>query len=1100
MASLLLRWLRTLTRWVSLVVLIPLLVVATLLATPVGLKIIFYLLSQTLPGELHYQQVSGTLLGSVTIKQLSYRYQDQQVSMRGLSLQWHPSALLIDKISIENFHLDDLQIVTPQAPTPPATAPGSFSLKELKQQLRSVHSQLTGWRLPANLQVNHATIDQVVWREQPDKPTLQAIDVSLHGIISEEKLNATLRMRLQQPYAIQTDFTVEGNSHQYHFSLTAFNPQTHWVIQGQVAPDEIRLEAQKALIFSGELSVHLVWKWMTPMSWELTLLGRHLDLSAFEPDSPHPFDIDLKSTGDLAQEHPRVSWDGVLKTPQTQIRTQGRYDQQWDVHWDAQIRQLAEWLPFASGAINTTGELHGSLTQPQTKGRLEATLLRFKEYRIDKMNAQWDADISEAHRSSFQIIAEQLFDGPVELQKLQLSGEGKWGQHTLTATAHGYDTDVQWGLNGGFKADHHWVGSLQTFTVNARRIGVWKLSQPTALDLSPKGAAVTALCLQSAYQSQLCVRGQWNGVDDAWKIAVTSRLTLQQIAATAPEASSISMPVDLHFTAEGIGKTVQQMLLTGNTQGGDIRYGYGGSKALVFHVNSAELTGKLDKNGVDAQMRVALANNNLINISLALPKASAADLFAKDQSIEGKIDIALNSLAPIQALIPESINPAEKFSAHLTIGGTMGEPLINGQANLATGEIKIPGLNIQLNHINLAVQAQGFVLNYLLTATSANRPLRVTGQTRLNEAGLPTELTLTGDRVLLADTPVYTVYVTPNVHLTIKGRDIHVSGSVDIPQATLHKLEFQRETTLPEDEVIYIGEHPTEKTTPWNVSMELALNMGDEVKVDTPDLKAKIGGSLTILSQPGQVMLGIGRIDVSEGIYTVFGRQLKIMPGSGIIYRRNPLSNPTLSIQAVTQVNVTDPLSQQQLGTNEITVGMNIGGTSSSPQVTLFSSAGNLSQADMLSYLLLGTSSAGISPTNMNLMLQALNSLPLTKKGAGNVQGITNQVKQSLGLSELGVESETTLGPTGEAIPTTATPTSYFVVGKRLTSRIYLRYKYDPFNSVNLFQLNYLFSKNWSLQLETDGSTQSGIDVLYTIQTGTSKAASKASATAGHSQ
>ena len=183
-------------------------------------------------------------------------------------------------------------------------------------------------------------------------------------------------------------------------------------------------------------------------------------------------------------------------------------------------------------------------------------------------------------------------------------------------------------------------------------------------------------------------------------------------------------------------------------------------------------------------------------------------------------------------------------------------------------------------------------------------------------------------------------------------------------------------------------------------------------------------------------------------------------------------------------------MSQQQLGTNEITVGMNIAGTSDSPQITLFSSAGNLSQADMLSFLLLGTSSSGISPTNMNLLLQALNTLPLTRRGAGSVEGITNQVKQGLGLSELGVESEPTFGPTGEVIPT-ATPTSYFVVGKRITSKIYFRYKYDPFTSMNLFQLNYLLSTNWSLQLETDGSTQSGIDLLYTIQTGTSLAANK---------
>lgn len=1082
--NLFIHWLKTLFRWVSVMLMIPLLALVILL-TPTGFKLSFALLSPLIPGELHYQQVTGTFLGPLTIKELDYRYQDRQISLNHLYLQWHPSELLAGKIFIETLRIDNLTITTPHAPSP---APAQeFSIAKLKEILQDIHPRLTAWHIPMKLQIEHSSFGNITWQEQPGAPTLQAIGVQIQGVVQPDTLHINIQAQLQNPYSIQTNLTVDGTPQQYGFELKAFNPKMHWLIKGQVNPHQIQLDSDKAIILGGELNVHLIWQWQAPMSWQLNLSGRHLDFSQLQPDWPHPLDITLNTSGSLSGNQPHFSWDADLSTPQTHIVTKGKHGQQWDFNWNIQIHQLAELLPFSSGVINSTGELHGSLTRPQTKGQLQASLLRWQDYRIDKINAQWDLDVSETRASFFQLAAEQIFTRWAEVQKIQLSGKGKWEKHELDATIHGYNTDLSVQLNGGLSGDH-WQGSLQKFTVAAPNVGAWSLSQPTGLILSPQQADITALCLQSAYKAQLCFRGKWNGADDSWQIALTSRLNFQQIATLTPEALTVNLPMDLHLNAEGIGKSIQAAQLTGSTPGGDIRYT--GPSVVTTQINSTQISGKLDKDGISLNLDIKLTGNNSISANLNLPRATSTSLFSKAQALQGKIKIELNDLSPLQTFIPEVVSPHGKFQANLTLGGTRGEPLVSGDAHIEGGELKIPGLNIQLNKINLALTAKGSQLNYTLTATSANQPLRIVGSTQLNDANFPTSLTLTGDNVLLADTPLYTVYVTPQVHITLKGRNIDISGKVNIPKAVLHQLEFQHETTLPEGEVVYIGERPLVKTTPWNISMLLDVSLGNDVKVDSPGLKGKLSGSLTIISQPGQVMLGVGRVDITDGIYSVYGRELNIAPGSGIIYRRNPLNNPALSIQATTRVIITDVVSQQQLGTNEITVGMSIGGTSSSPQVTLFSSAGNLSQADMLSFLLLGTSSSGISPTNMNLLLQALNTLPLTKKGAGSVEGLTNQVKQGLGLTELGVESEATFGPTGEAIPT-STPTSYFVVGKRLTSRIYLRYKYDPFNSVNLFQLNYLFSTNWSLQLETDGSTQSGADILYTIQTGTPTSADK---------
>ncbi len=1082
--NLILDWLKTLFRWVCLMLMIPLLAVALLL-TPMGLKVGFIILSRSIPGELHFQQVSGALLGPLSIKRLSYRYQDQQFSLSQLYLQWRPSSLLAGKFSIDKLEVNNLKINTPQAPAPTP----EFSLNALKKGLQDIRPQLTAVRLPLSLEINQANFRHVVWQTHPGQPTLEAKNMQVHDLlINPDVLQIKVEGQLIKPYPIQTVLAINGAPQAYRFNLSAYNPQTHWVVNGQVNPDEVTLDTQKALIFGGELDTHLVWKWATPMSWQLALSGRHLDLSSLKPDLPHPLDITLNSTGNLGEDFPHFSWNAILKSPKTKIETQGEYQKQWNIFWNVQINELAELLPFSSGVINSAGELHGSFSKPHTKGSLHATLLRWQDYRADKIDAKWDVDISQTNSSYFQIAAEQLFSHWLELQKLQISGQGKWAKHELNISAQGYQTDLTLGLAGGI-IDNHWQGAAQKLSIFNPTLGTWTLSQPTALYISPQRAEVTALCMQGTHKTQTCLRGKWNGSDNSWQAALTTRLNFDQLIGVIPEELVIDVPLDFHMTAEGVGQKITQAQLIGNSPGGNIRYS--DKQTISTAVNSAKLIAKLDKNGAAVDFNIALADNNSLSTSLTLPKATFATLIAKNQELRGKISINLNNLTPILAIIPEVVNPQGKFKADLTVGGTIAEPAINGNASLEGGEVKIPGLNIQLNQINLALNAKKSDLNYILSATSSNKPLKAVGHTRLDETGFPTEITLTGENVLLADTPQYTVYVTPNMRFAFKGREINIGGSVDVTNAVLHQLDFQRETSLPEDEVVFIGEHVITNATPWRVTTQLTINLGDNVKVDSPGFKGKLQGKLNIISEPGSVVLGDGRIEIVNGVYEVFGRQLTIAPGSAIVYRKNPLSNPGLSVQATAHVIVTDPLSQQQLGTNELTIGMNINGTSSSPQITLFSSAGNLSQADMLSFLLLGTSSAGISPLNMNLMLQALNTLPLTKKGAGNVQGLTNQVKQGLGLTELGVESEPTLGPTGETIQTKATPTSYFVVGKRITSHIYFRYKYDPFLGVNLFQLIYLFTKNWSLQLETDGANRNGADVLYTIQTGTPTSVNK---------
>ncbi len=132
-----------------------------------------------------------------------------------------------------------------------------------------------------------------------------------------------------------------------------------------------------------------------------------------------------------------------------------------------------------------------------------------------------------------------------------------------------------------------------------------------------------------------------------------------------------------------------------------------------------------------------------------------------------------------------------------------------------------------------------------------------------------------------------------------------------------------------------------------------------------------------------------------------------------------------LSVRATrtaTRTIKTSPIVHQ-LGGPTIMVGLDVEGTLHHPKVTLYSSDPNLTQADILSFLIFGHSANANTPTNVNLLVNAVDTLNIGG-GKTSAGGVVDQITQGLGLTELGIESQTTIAALGG--PTQ----SAFVVGR----------------------------------------------------------------------
>ena len=203
-----------------------------------------------------------------------------------------------------------------------------------------------------------------------------------------------------------------------------------------------------------------------------------------------------------------------------------------------------------------------------------------------------------------------------------------------------------------------------------------------------------------------------------------------------------------------------------------------------------------------------------------------------------------------------------------------------------------------------------------------------------------------------------------------------------------------------------------------------------------------------------------------------FGRVHRGMSWWGQI-KTNPINNlqPTTTNPIAANVNANRTSSP-----SVVTAGINIRGTLKHPSISFYSVPGNLSQADILSYLLLGQPS-NANADSISLLSQTIGTLNIGGK-KGIVGGITDPITQSLGLNEFGVQSQITPDALGTSL---GKAESVFVVGRYISSRIYVRYSRGLTTSLNIIQVRYLLGTHWAIQSETSPLGNGG-DIIYTIQ------------------
>lgn len=430
------------------------------------------------------------------------------------------------------------------------------------------------------------------------------------------------------------------------------------------------------------------------------------------------------------------------------------------------------------------------------------------------------------------------------------------------------------------------------------------------------------------------------------------------------------------------------------------------------------------------------------------------------------------ALTPLQTRVYIEGDFNNSMQGHITLRADKGSWLFPDKPPLA-----FSGLHTRLNY-----QGNGNPWGLSGRLLFAGKPILLKGAIRVFPE-LQGSLTLQGDALPLLNTEEYRLEASPNLALTWNPSGLTVQGTIVLPSGELTPRIVTHSVDL-SDDVVFV--HAQKARSGFALNLAVTVTMGQQVKLAVKGLTGTLQGSIKLLQTPESPLTAQGTLHIREGQYKAYGQHLTVENGQ-LVFNAGLINNPRITLRASKRLQRPDllypsPQSFMDFNTNtastlnykgNITVGIAVNGRLHSPQITLFSIPPLLSQADTLSYLLLGKPASEASQAGGQLLLQAITAMNLNKGSRG--LELMNQLKNKLGL-DFNLENTSLYNQKTHQ----TTETTRVVVSKKVNKRLSMRYNLGlGQNNVNVFTLNYLLNTFFSLQMNAS-TLASGIDLLYT--------------------
>lgn len=497
----------------------------------------------------------------------------------------------------------------------------------------------------------------------------------------------------------------------------------------------------------------------------------------------------------------------------------------------------------------------------------------------------------------------------------------------------------------------------------------------------------------------------------------------------------------------------------------------GGALHMDYRAGYCKLQGKLKfLQGLSASLQA-----NILDFDVNSP-------FDTQKQLQAKFHLAQFPVARLQGIVSDITDLQGSLSIGLNASGTLALPDLRGEVHLSQGAFRIPSAEVAFQNANITLQSEH---QHFSLKGNISQP----GGYALTLSGDGTfwpnwqaSLSLSG-KALLMDTKYYHLPVIPNLTVNLDKDGIGLSGDITVYDANIAPQSFASSNSLSED-VVFVDEGTSENNN--TLDIDLIIKAGQNVKLSLMGLKGLLIGDVHVRKKPRQATRASGELSIQKGRYKAYGQNLRVNQGS-LTFSGGLMDNPGIQLRASrrfrrsgNQVNNTGRLFDFDATTPQsfdygsaITVGIEISGRVKNPKVRLFAIPAILSQADILSMLILGTPASQANKAQGQLLFSAISALNLDEGGSG--LQLMDDLKNKLGF-DFNLQSN----PSFNQQTNQVTERTSLTLTKTISDRLSISYNVGLSQSnINVLILKYMLNQFFNIQVSVS-PIANGIDLFYT--------------------
>ncbi len=477
---------------------------------------------------------------------------------------------------------------------------------------------------------------------------------------------------------------------------------------------------------------------------------------------------------------------------------------------------------------------------------------------------------------------------------------------------------------------------------------------------------------------------------------------------------------------------------------------------------------------ISSSLALVLGEKYPVMVEVAIDKKQPYNL-------KGTTKAHFNQIKSLSTLIPSVSNLRGQLDIDLALSGTLLAPQWLGYVQLKDAKLPATSLGKKaiLNDLHLS-----FLPDNKMTVTGkglwGSGEFTIEGNGKLLASTPSFDIKLKGENLLLSDTPEYYIIANPDLNLTLFNGQVKLTGSIVIPEAEIKSLKSPDMASASDDVVVISKkQHKLPKPLVENglsthIATHIDLILKDKITYKGHGVSSKVGGRLEINQQPGQPPLAKGKLHLTQGTYKAYGKVFDINYGQ-ILFTGGPIYDPIIDFRAQRTIEPQSTLASFK-SNQAILAGVTFSGNLKSPKIGFYSNP-SMPDNDIISYLIVGRPQSQINEAQAELLFQAVSQLANVM--GGNRKDVQFNLAEKLKLDQLGFSKKQNYIPTpGSHNPLEDT---VFVLGKQLSSKLYLNYSVGLVDSASQFGMRYSVGKNMTIEAAT-GTQGSSADVLLSFE------------------